>query len=291
MGKLHPDSITQSDIEDYLNNYADFSFELRVLKEFLDLGLQCSHSGTYDDPITGKSREFDVRALLQQELIRIHLSVECKNIKDNFPLVVHSLKRKGDERYNELIFTFSPQTRSSFPRIPKGSMDSSSTRVRVSPQFSLYSKDDYVAKSADQVGRRQHDESITATDGGVFEKISQAINSATSLIYEAHCLNVSRIPHPYFTFVCPVLVIPDSMLWQVKYSDDGARIGTPEQINHISYYIGKEWTVGNQIQDLTYTISHLEIVTFSEIRLFIEKYLRKYVDDCSAIVSRGGDFF
>ena len=61
--KLLPDPINQTDIEEYLNDYADFSFELRVLKELVDLKLQCQHGGTYDDPITGKSREFDSSSL------------------------------------------------------------------------------------------------------------------------------------------------------------------------------------------------------------------------------------
>lgn len=78
MSKLFSTTITKDDIEEYLNHYADFSFELRVLKEFVDLRLSCSHSGTYDDPITGKSHEFDIRALLQDKFIRVHLSIECK---------------------------------------------------------------------------------------------------------------------------------------------------------------------------------------------------------------------
>ena len=39
MAQLKSNPITQSDIEEYLAGQADFSFELRVLKELVDLGL------------------------------------------------------------------------------------------------------------------------------------------------------------------------------------------------------------------------------------------------------------
>jgi hypothetical protein len=146
----------------------------------------------------------------------------------------------------------------------------------------LYPKDAYVAKSCDQVGRRT-DRTIAATDGGVFERISQAINSARDLISQAHDLEVDQ---DYFTLVCPVLVVPDSTLWQVKYSDDGARVGPPEPISRTSYFIGKEWTVGGKLDSMTYSISHLEILTFSEIRDFVTKYLWNYVKQCNSAASR-----
>lgn len=102
--KLIPNPITETDIEEYLNDFADFSFELRVLKELSGLSLRCEHGGTYDDPVTGKSREFDIRALYQEGAIRVHLSVECKNLHPNFPLVMHCLRRKQNEAYNEWIY-------------------------------------------------------------------------------------------------------------------------------------------------------------------------------------------
>ncbi len=292
MSKLSPDPVTQSDIKKYLNSYSDFSFELQVLKKFTDLGFECSHGGTYEDPMTNKSREYDIRALLQKKIIRVHLSIECKNLRENFPLVVHCLERKENESYNELIFTFEPETPTqqigsiSMP-IPLAFVEfSQSIKVQ---QFSLYKKNQFVAKSADQVGKRNDNSEITSTDGEVFDKISQAINSSIDLITEAHYLDTNISP-AYLTLVCPVLVIPDSSLWQAKYSDTGEQIGEPEQINHVSYYIGKDWTVGDKNHSLNYTLSHLEIVTFSEIQNFVGKYLGDYVKLCSAVINRGGDF-
>lgn len=275
--QLKSDAITQVDIEEYLNDYADFSFELRVLKELGDLKLRCQHGGTYDDPVTGKSREFDIRALMYgDEVLRIHLSVECKNIQPNFPLVVHCLKRTENESYNELIRTLVPSNS------PALTILESAESVRLTTN-SLYLKGDYVAKSADQVGRARHDNTIVATDGGVFEKISQAINASSALISEAHYLEIDD--EDRYTFVCPVLIVPDSTLWTVKYSDDGGRIGAPELINHVSYFIGREWSTGG-VPSLSYTLSHLEILTFSEIKNFVTKYLHGYLDRCFRALQR-----
>lgn len=278
MTKLSSNPIEQSDIEEYLSNYSDFSFELKVLNKFLDLGFECENSGTYEDPITNKSREFDIRALITKGNFRIHLSVECKNIRENFPLVVHCLKRKENESYNELIHTFEPRTQTqqvgpiSLP-LPSGFIENSRS-IKAQNELSLYPKDVFVAKSADQVGRNLNRE-ITSTDGGVYDKISQAVNSCFDLISEAHYLNTENSQN-FLTLVCPVLVIPDASLWQVKYSDDGSQIGDPEHINHISYYIGKEWMVGSGFTSLSYKLSHLEIVTFSEIQVFIKKIADDY---------------
>lgn len=290
MSKLSSNPVTQSDIKKFLSHYSDFSFELRVLKKFMDMGFKCSHGGTYEDPVTRKSREYDIRALLQTEFLRVHLSIECKNLRDNFPLVVHCLERKGNESYNELIHSFEPRmlTQQVGPiSLPVPGIIENSRSIRFQ-QFSLYPKKQFVAKSADQIGKRLDNGEITASDGEIFDKISQAINSSIDLISEAHYLDTDISP-AHFTLVFPVLVIPDSSLWQAKYSDDGAQIGEPEQINHVSYYIGKEWTVGDKPHLLSYTISHLEIVTFSEIQNFVEKYLGEHVNLCSALISRGSE--
>jgi hypothetical protein len=291
MSKLSPDPITQSDIKKYLSSYSDFSFELRVLKKFVDMGFKCLHGGTYEDPVTGKSREYDIRALLETKFIRVHLSIECKNLRENFPLVVHCLERKENESYNELIYTFEPKTpmQQVGPiSLPVPGIIENSRNIRLQ-QFSLYPKKQFVAKSTDQIGKRLDNGEIISTDGEVFDKISQAINSSIDLISEAHYLDTDIQP-AYLTLVCPVLVIPDSSLWQAKYSDDGQQIGEPEQISHVSYYIGKEWTVGDSLHSLSYTISHLEIITYSEIQNFIKTYLGDHIDLYSAVIMRGGEF-
>jgi hypothetical protein len=203
----------------------------------------------------------------------VHLSVECKNIRDNYPFVAHCVTRKERESYTELIHAFEPDYTSP--------ATSSSAKVVRNPQHNLYPKGNYVAKSTDQVGREVGGRNeITATDGGIFEKISQAINSAKDLVWEAYAKDTDK--SEYLTLVCPVLIIPDSVLWQVKYTDDGSRIGPPELTDHVTYYIGHEWTVGVPPYEISYSMSHLEILTFSKIRIFVSSYLWNYIRQCES---------
>lgn len=267
MAKLREDPIQRSDIEEYLNSYSDFAFELRVLRKLNELNCtEYQHGGVYTDPNTSKDRQFDIRALFErgdarhQYFLRLHLSVECKNLRDNFPLVVHSVKRKQVECYHELVRT----------------SDHLLTSLLVERRNNrLYREGEFVAKSTDQVGRHQNTSEIIANDGSVFDKINQAINSARDLVAEV-CDLEGRLDDPCFTFICPVLVIPDDRLWQISYEDDGAMSGPPEQIKRVSHYIGKKYTVDRKdLEDpLDYTISHLEIVTFSELKSFIESLLQ-----------------
>jgi hypothetical protein len=48
-------TIDKSDIKKYLNNYSDFSFEIKVLEKLGSLGFNCQHSGLYEDPVTKKT--------------------------------------------------------------------------------------------------------------------------------------------------------------------------------------------------------------------------------------------
>lgn len=75
---------------------------------------------------------------------------------------------------------------------------------------------------------------------------------------------------------------------QVSYTDDGARTGPPEPVGHATYFIGKEWSVGANLQRLSYSISHLEILTFSEISNFVTRYLDGYINLIKDEVSWGG---
>ena len=261
--------IVQQDIKNYLDNYSDFSFELKVLKKLTDFKFKCVHSGTYTDPITQKSREFDIRALLEDKSFRIHLSVECKNIRDNYPLVMHCMKRKKNESYDNLIYSILS---------PEDARSSSWCEKIDCPQ--IHRPEEYVAKSSDQVGRSN--KGIKAADSDVFDKISQAINSTKDLIEEAR-----QFIQPHITFVCPVLIVPDERLWQVNYSDNGEYEGDPKQVEHVSYYIGKTWTF-DDYDILNYKISHMEIMTVSYLKEFT-LVLHKHIQEMKAHQKKDGE--
>lgn len=55
-------SLGDQDIQEYVNARSDFDLELFVYRTLRDKWLAAQHSGTYIDAVTGKYRQFDVRA-------------------------------------------------------------------------------------------------------------------------------------------------------------------------------------------------------------------------------------
>jgi hypothetical protein len=61
VARLKSDPIGVAELTKYLETESDFDFELRVLHSLQDIGVNCEHGGHYEDPVTKKSREFDIR--------------------------------------------------------------------------------------------------------------------------------------------------------------------------------------------------------------------------------------
>ncbi len=99
MAKILTTSIDKSSLETYLRTESDFGFEIQVLKKLRELGANCTHGGTYEDPKTNRYREFDIRAHLNSERSNVRLAVECKNIKEFSPLLVSCLPRTRDQSF------------------------------------------------------------------------------------------------------------------------------------------------------------------------------------------------
>jgi hypothetical protein len=272
VAKLNVDPITKSDIAEYLDKSSDFSFEIKVLQKLTSLGFSCEHAGTYEDPITKKTREFDIRArryLINEPnfKLNISLSVECKNLKDNFPLVVHCMPREESECYLDLIWSSKPEPCLS-PFLEY------SMRVPLENADSPYEKLTAVGKSSDQVGRAAHNSDLISNDGDVFDKISQAINASYDLIKEAHYAAEEKTD--VVTLVIPILVIPNDRLWSVWYKRTGQIEREPTLDGNVEYYIDKSWLTGQSTNEYQqrYYLSHLEIVQIDSIREMIEKYTK-----------------
>jgi len=273
MGKPHQKPITKSDIEEYLTTSSDFAFEIKVLNKFSQMGFKCEHSGIYEDPITKKIREFDIRGYKELGYKRIRVSVECKNLRETFPVVAHCVQRPIEESYHDVVIKHRTRTDDQAIKLSH----STSTRIRIRDPFSLYLSNSYVAKSLDQVGKNQN--GIISHDSSVFDKMSQAINSAYDLVARAH--SETSADKEKATIVLPILVVPSGRLWQVIYDNDGSIARGPEMTNHISYYVGQSWRVGYYnstmpgYSDLVwYKLSHLEIITFSDLDTILNDYFK-----------------
>lgn len=242
--------LDKSDIQKYAEEFTDFNFEIKVLNAFRHYGFATEHAGTYIDPITKKNREFDIRAKVQFGSFPYfaQLSIECKNISPSFPLIVQSVLRASDEAFHEIIDF---KNNNHYPSIYRP----------LDPSF-LYPAGNgfWVAKSFNQVGYNSKNELISS-EGKTYDKMSQALNSAEALIQR--CVYDSRYDQELKYIILPILVIPDDCLWEIRYDNDGRQVGDPRKISRSNYFVDLKWP--HEVSGDSYTMSHLEIVTFSEI--------------------------
>lgn len=252
MAKLKSDPITEADIIEYLDEESDFGFELRILNQLNEQGVDCQHGGTYDDPVTKKKREFDIRGKVSSDdnMLIARLAVECKNLRPNFPLVVQCVPRSESEAFHETIYSRPEASRSEFECVLTQS-------YREHEAF--YRQGELVGKSLQQIGRTPRDE-LTANDSDVYDKWSQAISSSHGLL-ESACDDGLPFAMGAQIAILPILVVRNGMLWEARYDLSGEKVGRPKQVDRISYFIDTHIQPVSPIGEAPLVISHLEIVT------------------------------
>ncbi|SNB45699.1 hypothetical protein [Geobacter sp. DSM 9736] len=270
--------LTREEVQQYLESYSDFSFEVKVLSTLTAQGFDCSHSRVYSDPITAKTRQYDIRAArftptsdsVFHELL---LPVECKNIRPEYPLVVHCLPRRREEATHDVVVTVNGKRRGT---------------ITVPPQFSWYRERTLTGKAIDQLRRKEVDKKtppvITGSDAEVFDKVTQALSSAYGVIENAG-KNMGGLKL-LVSSVVPILVIPSGTLWKLSYDDTGKVCEGPECVQQVSYYCGKTWSFAGDLVS-KYNISHLEIVTFDYLADFL-KLLYLDRDDLIDLLTKEG---
>ena len=266
--KLRDDRITKKDLEEYTDKYSDFSFEMKVLNCFPDT-FKVNHGGTYEDPVSGKFREFDIRAKYsfnRPHTHNIYMAVEAKNIQENFPLLISCVPRLKEEAYHHLIISkYKVGQFSGFPEHGKVSV--------VRPDNNkFYRSNDFVGKSLDQIGRRDHhDKELVGNDSDIYSKWSQAVNSSFELAETAYYESYDHQSKVFISFVMPIVVIPDNTLWIAKYDHEGNRIGEIKQNEECQYYIGNKFELGDKISGKEIVLTHLHIMTFSRFNKFVNE--------------------
>lgn len=246
MAKKPDAPIKEADLQEFLKTQADFTFEMRVLKALRDL--ECEHGGTYRDPIAEKVRQFDIRAKRSGGAFHLRLAVECKNLRPARPLLLHAVARRETEAYHEVIVRREHQY--AWPE-----------SKRITAYEAAYQPGEFVGKATDQVGRKQ-DGSFLSSDDEVFDKITQAVNGSRDLVAAAEGGASPFQAHA----IIPMLVVPDGMLWQVEYADDGAIARGPTQLATATLFLKRAWGFDRALAGyFSYSISHLEIVVFSAL--------------------------
>lgn len=264
MAKLKPEEVTGEDLIEFVASSGDFSFEMRILQMLRQGGLDCEHGGHYEDPVTRKSREFDIRATHTYGLTKTRLAVECKNIRANFPVLISCVRRLPFEAFHDVTAVKGD------PHGARYAMEQRATPHRVS-ESSVYPIGEYVGKSIEQVGR--DNAGFTANDSEVYEKWGQALASAQSL-FDSIDDDVPPENSVGLRAVLPVVVIPDGRLWTVCYAEDGSVQEQPHLADRVPCYVNKQYTVGHGLGETQVTISHLEIVTQSGLKTLVERLKR-----------------
>jgi len=252
--------VSQSDLEIFISNRDDFAFEREVFHTTIRHGLAAEHAGLYEDPVTFKPRQFDIRARKTVQAkgfpVTINLAIECKSLVPEFPLVVSCVPRASDENYHELLTT-------------------ATGNLAAYRHRDFYPTGDYVGKSMRQIGKDKGGELFSGDD--VFDKWMQALASSGEIIH-ADADRITRGNGPAeWVAMLPLLVVSDETLWVTNYRSNGMVEGPPRKIEDITFYLGRKYRL--ERQNLTYTISHLHVCT----RSYFPKMLQE--------IAGGGDIW
>lgn len=274
--KLKQAPITSDDIKEFAEKSSDFGFEQQILSKLIPFGFECNHGGIYDDPVTGKARQFDIRATFKSDLKRVRMAIECKNLRHNFPLTVFTVPRIEGESYHDFIYSYKsrylPRDWIAFGDGAFGlsQKDEFSTRFRLGIDNNLYPLSEPVGKSCSQVGRKEKGDELIGNDAGAYEKWNQAVQSAHDLIQQARFECQFGENEELLTFVLPILVVPNERLWTLHYKPDGQQDGEPQTVNRACLYLDQIVKLENPpFQPIK--LSHLEILTEDGLKEMCEQ--------------------
>ena len=272
MPKLKNDIIKKDDLVDYLDSCSDFSFELSVLKMLRENDMSCEHGGLYEDPVTGKSREFDIRAIKTLANFRIRLAIECKNIREYFPVLVSCIPRHEVESYHQVAMVSEPKS-DTYTALANFQQSRAKT-LSIRNEHSIYKTNEPVGKSTAQVGRAL-DGTITANDGELYDKWSQSLSSSADLVSRVYWDGDENDDEDnYFSSVIPIIVVPNERLWSVSYDDNGERVQEPSPTDRCSCFVDKDYKMGTKLAGTRMWISHIELMTVDGLKSFVDSHMK-----------------
>lgn len=273
MAKLSSAPVGPSELLEYLNSVSDFSFELSVLKMLRTLGVNCEHGGHYEDPVTNKSREFDIRAQKTIDRVRVRMAIECKNIRENFPILISCVPRHGQEAYHQIVLASEPRSSTDSLMNTRLLNTPRARGHRINGRWSLYPEGEPAGKSTAQVGR-SGDGAITSNDSELYDKWGQCLSSMHKLVEDAYWDGSGDATGTHFMSAAfPFVVVPNGRLWMVTYDADGNRTSDPQPADRISCFIDRVYEMGSKLAKAYLRLSHLEVVTVDGLRSFVEDYL------------------
>jgi hypothetical protein len=264
--------ISGQDLRRYLETDDDFALELEAYRHALGFGFKASHAGLYDDAMTNKRRQYDVRASYELENRTIYLTIECKSLHPTNPLLVQRVPRPGNESFHEIM-----QSKDSIPPsmgtasvLPPGWMGGGLFKLSGTH---LYDSQKQVGKSLKRV--KVAENGFSASDSDIDEKYTQALSSMNEFVQSAAIEMRLRRTQVLSRVFLPILLVSDAALWVADYSASVQLIGDPRpEAEETTFYLGWDYELHNPpnpIQPATFTISHLHIMTRRRLPEFLRE--------------------
>lgn len=254
--------MTPADVKTVIEAEDDFGHEMRVGYEFQKAvaGIpnqwsanitELKHGETYIDPITNKDRQFDFRC--QIRLSKPHLSnrcwvllaVECKNLHKSSPLVVCGRDRTSEEAYH----TFVESTGDKNVTFPPEAYKVKGSR--------FYPADSFVGKSLVRL-KNERGQFRTDTQADVYDRWSQAVTSAKEMARKAGVFANEHERQRHRSFILPIVVVPNGLLWKATYDSTGEIKGEPTLVEECQFFIAARSDLGG---NLPFVLTHIHFVT------------------------------
>jgi len=241
-------------IETFLATQSSFELEMKVANRLRAWKFQVDHVGGYDDGVTGKRREFDIRAKKQNGNLQVLLAVECTVVDPG--LLVYCSKRKTTEAGHQVLIGSNsvPVDTALATQYTRKSSDS---RIVTHPvNWTVYEPGQLVGRHRDYL-KVQGNAVTRVGDKDFYDKVTQAIASIEAMLDDQFMLELDG--KKLAVAAIPIIVVPDDSLYVAEYDDDGNRLGVMST-KSISQKVN--FCLQSPKFKLP-VISHVEIVAFS----------------------------
>lgn len=267
---------------------------MQVRELFASRRLRYRHGGTYDDPIEGKPRQFDLTADLNLAdayvPVRLRLAIECKCLSEYAPMLIYRSPRSVYEaghcviartRGDRAAIEGYLENHASIPRLSSQSGPFPEACVLdLAPSRCMYPSGEFVGKSAECISKDGGGK-LRGGDKEIYPRWTQALQSASAMLPDV-VTGFFGDKKFVVNWIIPILVVPDERLYVVDFDDSGAQTGPPSQVEQTSFFVDyKPATI--DLPQPEFRFGHLEIMTFSFLRSFIEhathEDFRLFVED------------
>ncbi len=228
-------------------------------------GAHVQHGWTYADPVEGKPRQFDFRAMLLKTdcAQAVRLAVEAKNLALEAPLIVSGTARVLEEAFHDRVKC---QNRNGHDFV-------SVLRSKADQPF--YPVGKFVGKS---ILRLKWDEkkgfiSSAPLESEIYNRWTQALASADELCKSAA---ISSTRHPELeTVILPLVVVPDGTLWTIEYDTEGKPIGPPTLSEATNLFLNHEVVV--RPHNNWMNLGHVNLYTLTGLKVFLGGLAKNHV--------------